>query len=394
MASTATPTEHLLRTRDAIALPGAGRPIVEARAARSDAYPIHVTRSPSETVDRVCDLIGGADVAVVTDDVVMDLHGGTFVAGLQQRLGRAPEVAVVPAGEGSKSLEQATRLWHWLAAGRLGRRDIVVTFGGGVVNDLGGWVASGYMRGMRYVNVPTTLVGQVDAGIGGKLAVNHRSAKNLIGGFHQPTGVVSNIGYLRTLDGRQLRAGIAETVKKALIASPDLWRFIEANAEALLAGDDDALERLVVAAGVIKAELIARDPYEHDARRTLGFGHALAHPLETVTGYGPILHGEAVAFGMAVEARMALARGLLPRATFARIITLLRRLSLPTVAAQLPVAVDGRELLAATEKVRLARGGSLRWVLPLGLGDTVIADDVAGEELVAALRRAGVTVAR
>jgi 3-dehydroquinate synthase len=392
MASTAAPTGDLLRTRDAIAMPGGGRPAVEARAARSDVYRIHVTRAEAETVERVAGLIGDSDVAIVTDDVVMDLHGTMFVAGLEERLGRVPEVAVMPAGEGSKSLDQATRLWHWLAAGRLGRRDVLVTFGGGVVNDLGGWVASGYMRGMRYVNVPTTLVGQVDAGIGGKLAVNHRSAKNLIGGFHQPAGVVSNIAYLRTLDGRHVRAGIAETVKKALIASPEYWAFIESHADALLAGDEDALERLVVAAGAIKAELIARDPYEHDSRRTLGFGHALAHPLETVTGYGPILHGEAVAFGMAVEARMALARGLLPRSTFARIITLLRRLSLPTTTAELPVPVDGRELLAATEKVRLARGGSLRWVLPLGLGDTVIADDVAGEELAAALRRSGVTV--
>ncbi len=392
MASTATPTGGLLRTRDAIRLPGRGRPAVEARAARRDAYPIHVTRSEPETVERVAGLIGAAGAAVITDDVVMDLHGRAFVAGLAEHLERAPSVAVVPAGEGSKSLEQATRLWHWLADGELGRRDVVVTFGGGVVNDLGGWVASGYMRGMRYVNVPTTLVGQVDAGIGGKLAVNHRAAKNLIGGFHQPTGVVSHIGYLRTLDGRHIRAGIAETVKKALIASPDYWRFIESHAGELLDGGADALERLVVAAGAIKAELIERDPYEHDSRRTLGFGHALAHPLETVTGYGPILHGEAVAFGMAVEARMAVARGLLPQATFARIITLLRRLSLPTTTADLPVPVDGRELLAATEKVRLARGGSLRWVLPIGLGDTVIADDVATEELAAALRRSGVTL--
>lgn len=390
MTSAGVLSEHLLRTRDAIGLPTDHHASVEGRASRSDAYPIHVTRSTPDALQRVAQLIGDARVAVITDDVVLDLHGEAFLQGLRE-LGFEPQVAVVPAGEANKSLEQATELWHWLAGSALGRRDVIVTFGGGVVNDLGGWVASGYMRGMRYINVPTTLVGQVDAGIGGKLAVNHRAAKNLIGGFHQPVGVVSNIAYLDTLDDRHLRAGIAETVKKALIASPEYWDFIEANANALQAKDPDALERLVLAASVIKAELIERDPYEYDSRRTLGFGHALAHPLETVTGYGPILHGEAVAFGMVVEARMAEARGLLSSADLDRIVMLLRRIGLPTATDDLPVEVDGKALLAATEKVRLARGGSLRWVLPLGLGDTVIADDVAPEELAHALRRSGVT---
>jgi 3-dehydroquinate synthase len=389
MASPSLTRDHELRTRDAIALPSHSDTVVEGRASRSDTYPIHVTRTLEETLERVGELIGGASVAVITDDVVIDLHGAAFVDGLDG-MGFAPDVAVVPGGEANKTLEQATELWHWLARSALGRRDVLLTFGGGVVNDLGGWVASGYMRGMRYLNVPTTLVGQVDAGIGGKLAVNHRAAKNLIGGFHQPIGVVSNIAYLDTLEDRHLRAGIAETVKKALIASPQYWEFIEQNVDGLLARDVAALEQLVRAAGAIKAELIERDPYEYDSRRTLGFGHALAHPLETVTGYGPILHGEAVAFGMVVEARMAEARGLLPGEDLDRVLTLLRRIGLPTDTADIPVAVDGDALLAATEKVRLARGGSLRWVLPCGLGETVIADDVGDGELREALRRSGV----
>jgi 3-dehydroquinate synthase len=265
-----------------------------------------------------------------------------------------------------------------------------VNFGGGVVSDLGGWVASGYMRGMRYINLPTTLVGQVDAGIGGKLAVNHEAAKNLIGGFHQPLAVISNIGYLATLDERHLRAGIAEAIKKALIASPAYLSFIESNADVLLAGEVTALERLVLAASAIKAELIGRDPYEYDSRRPLGFGHALAHPLETVTGYGPILHGEAVAFGMAVEARVANARALLADVDLDRILALLRRMRLPTCAQDLGVPVDGNRLIAATDKIRLARGGALRWVLPLGVGETVIADDVTMAELCDALQASGI----
>jgi 3-dehydroquinate synthase len=378
-----------LENHDAIELPSPGTATVTASSARADTYPIHITRTLGETAARVRELAAGAQVAVVTETTVARLHGDAFLEALRQE-GLAPEVCVVEAGEANKSLEQATDLWHWLAAGTLGRRDVLLTFGGGVVNDLGGWAAAGYMRGMRYVNVSTTLVGQVDAAIGGKLAVNHERAKNLIGGFHQPLGVVSNTAFLDTLDVRHLRAGLAEAIKKAIIASPAYWNQIEADAEAIIARDQDALERLVLAASAIKAELIARDPYEHDSRRTLGFGHALAHPLETVTGYGPVLHGEAVAFGMVVEGRMANARGLLPEAELDRIVTLLRRVGLPTEAAELGAGVDGERLLAATEKVRLARGGSLRWVLPIGIGDTVIADDVTDAELRDALGRSGV----
>jgi 3-dehydroquinate synthase len=390
MATTQTLTPDLLLTRDAFELP-ADDAAVEGRARRSDAYPIYVTRTLPEALLRLRDLVGEAKVAVITDDKVSSLHGEAFLDGLED-LDIDPIVAVVPSGEANKSLDEAVRLWHWLADSSLGRRDVVVTFGGGVINDLGGWVAAGYMRGMQYVNVPTTLVGQVDAGIGGKLAVNHGKAKNLIGGFHQPLGVVSNVSFLDTLDVRHIRAGMAETIKKALIASPAYWEFIEGHADELQALDIDALERLVCCAGAIKAALIERDPYEYDSRRTLGFGHALAHPLETVTGYGPILHGEAVSFGMVVECRMSAARGLMSEATLNRIITLLQRCDLPTHASELPVPIDAKALVDATEKIRLARGGFLRWVLPIELGETVIADDVTGAELGAALRASGIEV--
>jgi 3-dehydroquinate synthase len=230
----------------------------------------------------------------------------------------------------------------------------------------------------------------VDAGIGGKLAVNHQVAKNLIGGFSQPRGVISDVSLLRTLDRRQLRAGLAESIKKAIIASPAYWELIDDEAEAMLAGDLDALERLVHGAGAIKAELIARDPYEEDSRRTLGFGHALAHPLETVTAYSALLHGEAVAFGMVVEARIAAGRGLLSPQTLERITGLLRRVGLPTNAEELPARIDGERLLAAIERIRLIRGGGYRFVLPIEVGETVIADDVSPDELMAALAFSGI----
>jgi 3-dehydroquinate synthase len=389
------PTEllsrDLLHTRDAIELPPLSDP-VEGRAERRDVYPIVVTRSVGETLDRLRDLIGDANVAVITDRTVADLHGAALLGALVGA-GIEPEVVAIPSGERHKTPAQALDLLDWLTGTQLTRRDAILTFGGGVVIDMGGWVASCYMRGVRYVNLPTTLIGQVDAGIGGKLAVNHPVAKNLIGGFFQPLGVISNVGFLRTLGPRQLRAGLAESIKKAIVASPAYWDLIETDAERILAGDLDALERLVHGAGAIKAELIARDPYEEDSRRTLGFGHALAHPLETVTGYSALLHGEAVAFGMAVEAHLAAARGLLQPPNLERILGLLREVGLPTTADELPAPVDGDRLLRATERIRLIRGGGYRFVLPLDLGETMIADDVTPAELRAALRRCGIEAA-
>jgi 3-dehydroquinate synthase len=383
-------SRELLHTRDAIDLPPRAGP-VHGRAERRDTYPIVITRSARETLGGLLDLIPGANVVVITDTTVGELHADELLRGLATA-GVEVETIAIPAGERHKTLPQACELLDWLTGTQLTRRDLIVNLGGGVVIDMGGWVASAYMRGVPYVNLPTTLVGQVDAGIGGKLAVNHEVAKNLIGGFFQPRGVISDVSLLRTLDRRQLRAGLAESIKKAIIASPAYWSLIEERAGAMLSGDLEALELLVHGASAIKAELIARDPYEEDSRRTLGFGHALAHPLETVTGYDALLHGEAVAFGMVVEARMAFARGLLADETLERILGLLRRVGLPTAAAELAAEVDGRRLLGAIERIRLIRGGGYRFVLPIDLGETVIADDVTADELRLALESCGLTI--
>jgi 3-dehydroquinate synthase len=381
-----------LRIRDAIPLPHGNAPVV-ARAERREAYPIHVVRTLEELVGTLAGLLGGASVAIVTDREVEALYGPALVRALREA-GIDPLVRSIPAGEASKSLEQAAALWHWLAASDVGRRDVVLPFGGGVVADLGGWVASAYMRGLPYVNLPTTLLAQVDGALGGKVAVNHPLAKNLIGAFHQPAAVVANVGFLRTVSPRHLRAGLAEAIKKAMIASPAYWALIEDGAGEILGRDPEALERVVRCAAAIKCELVGRDPYEDDLRRPLNFGHTVGHPLETVTGYGALLHGEAVALGMVVESRIAAARGLLDEATLDRLVALLRRCDLPTTGADLAAPAGGAAVVAAMEKVRQIRAGSLRYVLPVAIGETVIADDVSTAELEAALAACGLPVAR
>ncbi len=375
------------RVRDAFALPGDDETVV-ARAAREQTYPIHVTRAATATRTRLAELLESVEtVAVISDETVDALYGNQLRATLR-RLDHDVIAQTVPAGEASKSLEQAVALWHWLAESRLGRRDVVLSFGGGVICDLGGWVASAYMRGIPYVNLPTTLLAMVDGALGGKVAVNHRVAKNLLGAFEQPAGVVCHLPHLRSLERRQLAAGLAECIKKGVIASPAYFGFIEAGADAILAGEEPALEQLVKAAAAIKTALIERDPYELDLRRPLNFGHTIGHPLETVTGYAPLLHGEAVAFGMAVEARIAEQRGWLDAHTLDRLIALLDRCGLPTHTDLLP-PITADELIGATEKVRLIRAGNLRWVLPVALGETLIADDVTEAEVREALARSG-----
>jgi 3-dehydroquinate synthase len=383
-----TSIEQGLRIRDAIPLPPP-HVTIEGRARRADGYPIHVTDSIDDTLERLRRRVEGRAVGVVTDDAVELLYAGPLVAGLRG-LGCEVLLHAVPAGEASKSLEHAVALWQWLAESRLARRDVILCLGGGVIADLGGWVASAYMRGIPYVNLPTTLLAQVDGALGGKVAVNHPVAKNLLGAFYQPACVIADISMLRSLERRHLAAGLAECIKKAVIASPAYWDLIEAEAEALLAARAEPLERLVRGAAAIKTALIERDPYEIDLRRPLNFGHTIGHPLETVTGYGPLLHGEAVAFGMVVESRIAAARGLLDSELLERLIALLRRAELPTDARSLRAEVRADAVVAAMEKVRLIRAGSLRYVLPIGIGETLIADDVSEPELRDALAACGI----
>lgn len=358
-------------------------PIIGA-ATRHDTYPVHVCQDEAAAVHRLRTEIDGRRVALITDDNVAALHADRLAGGLAAA-GLDVASTTIPAGEASKSLPTAAALLDWLAGTRLARRDVILAVGGGVITDTVGWVASAYMRGLPYVNVPTTLLAQVDAALGGKVAVDHATAKNLIGAFHQPKAVVSHVGYLATLDERELRAGLAEAIKKGVIASPALFELIETRYRELLAADPAASAALVHGASAVKCRLIAKDPYENDLRRPLNFGHTIGHAVETVTGYGPVLHGEAVAFGMACAARIAERRGLLDPAVLRRITALLATVGLPVTLGALPAPVDPAATVAALGQIRKIRDGRLRFVLPVGLGETVIADDVSDAEIHTAL---------
>ena len=351
---------------------------------RTSTYSIDVTSDEASALEKLAGLIEARAVTIITDETVDRIHGERIAEWLA-RTGIKVQKIALPAGERSKSLPTAIGLLDWLAHSDTGRRDMLLALGGGVVVDTVGWVASAYMRGVPYINAPTTLIGQVDAAVGGKVGVDHDIAKNLIGAFYAPHAVVSCVGWLTTLDSRQVRSGLAEAIKLAVISSPQLFDFIEQHLQSLLGLDVPSLRSLVHAASAIKCRLVERDPYEIDLRRTLNFGHTVGHAVETVTGYGPVLHGEAVAYGMAVAIRVAVTRGVLAPPVASRIIGILRAAGLPVVPEEVPVAPAADDVLAALAKIRQVRDGSLRFVLPAGIGRALIADDVHDDEIRAAL---------
>lgn len=372
-----------LLVQDDQPLPGLDGPITTS-VRRTSTYSIHVTSDENTALKALAVAAGNRMVAMITDETVEELHAERIS---QWLTGHVPKVQkiVLPAGEASKGLPTACRLLDWLAHSDMRRRDVLVAVGGGAIIDTAGWVASIYMRGVSYVNVPTTLLAQVDAAIGGKVAVNHDTAKNLIGGFYAPDAVVSCTDWLGTLDSRQFRSGLAEAIKMAVISSRQLLDFIEQHLEPLAALDRRCLQTLVHAASAIKCVLVERDPYEADLRRTLNFGHTVGHAVETVTGYGPVLHGEAVAYGMTVALRVASARGVLAPSVAARIVGILRAVGLPVTLEDLPMTPAAEDVIRALEKVRQVRDGSLRFVLPTEIGSALIVDDVGDDEIRAAL---------
>lgn len=320
---------------------------------------------------------------LVTDSHLVDLGlPHAYREGLGA-VGIATTLAAVPPGEASKSLEMTASLYDELVRMRADRHTAVVALGGGVVGDLAGFAAATYARGIPLLMVPTTLLAQVDSSVGGKVGVNHPGAKNIIGAFHQPSGVWVDTETLRTLPDRELRCGLAEVVKYGVILDSAFFDELEVQVDAILAREPGALRSIVSRSCRLKASVVERDEREETGlRAVLNFGHTVAHAIEAVAGYdGPYQHGEAVAVGMVAEARLAERMGWIGSDLVDRIERLLVRLGLPTAAPGL----DASRLIDAMTRDKKNRGGRIRFVLPRAIGRVELTDGPDDAEVRAVL---------
>ena len=342
-----------------------------------DRYPIWVGEGELERVpDRLRQLDLEGTVYVVADEAVMEAHGQRMVDVLDQGGYRGASY-VVPAGEASKRLRVAEEIYRWLAESRAERRDVVLAFGGGVVGDLAGHVAATYLRGMPFVQVPTSVLAMNDAAIGGKVAVDLPDGKNLVGAFHQPRAVISDISLLRTLPRRAFTEGLAEVVKHALILDPRLLAEIERNAGRLTGADvdEELLTRVIARSSRLKALVVSADPNERGLRAILNYGHTIGHALEAVTGHEDYLHGEAVSVGMMGAARIAQRIELIENELVARQADVLRALGLPLTAP----GVDAAAVLETMRLDKKVEAGRPRFVLLEAIGRPLVCDDVPEE---------------
>jgi 3-dehydroquinate synthase len=307
---------------------------------------------------------GCRSALAVTDEHLAGLAGG-FVEGLVE-VGITSSLEVLPAGESTKSLEYATVLYDRLVAMKADRHTCVVAVGGGVVGDLAGFVAATYARGLPLLMVPTSFLAMVDSSVGGKVGVNHPGAKNIIGAFHQPSGVWIETDALASLPDRELRCGLAEVVKYGVILDDGFFSYLEENVPAIARRDPSTIGRLIVRSCELKAKVVARDEREETGiRAVLNFGHTVGHAIEAVAGYGGAFeHGEAVAVGMVAEARLAERLGWIDSTTTDRLVALLRRFRLPVNAPGL----DVDSLIYAMGRDKKNQGGQIRLVLPRSIG--------------------------
>ena len=310
----------------------------------------------------------GGRALVVTDRKVVPVYGARAAASLE-RAGLETEIFAVPAGERSKSLRQLSRIYDRLAALGFERGCGIVSLGGGVVGDLAGYAAATYLRGIPFIQAPTSLLAQVDSAVGGKTGIDHRAGKNLIGAFFQPRAVVCDVAALRTLPPREFRAGLAEVVKHAVIADARLFAYLENNAEEILRLQGPALERIIWACCRIKARVVEKDEREAGSRQILNFGHTLGHAVEALAGYSRrMLHGEAVSIGMAAAARLSCLAGKCKERDADRLLALLGRFGLPTSMRRVPALASLRRLVSRDKK---SRGGKARFVLMACIGKVV-----------------------
>jgi 3-dehydroquinate synthase len=321
-------------------------------------------------------------LVVITDDNVASLHLGKFIAALDQA-GISARTIVLPPGEATKSFSSLAELCDRLLAEGVERNDMIVAFGGGVIGDLTGFAAAILRRGIAYAQFPTTLLAQVDSAVGGKTGINTKLGKNLIGAFHQPALVIADTELLRTLPKREFRAGYAEVVKYGLLGDREFYDWLDRNAEALKLRDQSALRHAVAVCCATKARVVAADETENHERALLNLGHTFGHALEAAAGYSSrLLHGEAVAIGIAMAFRFSASMGLCPAADADRVARHLERSGLPFSPRQIEGgAPAAKELLDRMYQDKKTRSGRLTFILVNGIGRAFIAPDVDDKSL-------------
>jgi 3-dehydroquinate synthase len=317
-------------------------------------------------------------VLLVSNTTVAPLYAAMLKRGLKER---TIIEAILPDGESHKTLTTLSRILDVAVANRLARDCTVVALGGGVVGDIAGFAAACYQRGVDYVQVPTTLLAQVDSSVGGKTGVNHPGGKNLIGAFHQPIAVIADTNTLATLPPREMRAGLAEVIKYGLIHDAAFFDWLEVNIDRLLGGNADALTHAICRSCEIKAEIVGRDERERGDRALLNLGHTFGHAIESVTGYRTWLHGEAVGAGMLMAAAMSRECGYLSDADVARLRALLHRVGLPIAAPD----VSPEAALEHMKIDKKVKAGRMRFVLLQRIGAALVTADYPAAALQATL---------
>ena len=345
-------------------------------------YPVHIGTGLLGCADLVLPAGPFRRAAIVTNDTVAPLYLGPFAAALEAA-GVACTRIVVPDGEDHKDWPTLNAVFDALLEHRCDRQTAIVALGGGVIGDLAGFAAATYQRGVPFVQVPTTLLAQVDSSVGGKTAINHPRGKNMVGAFYQPRVVLADMDTLATLPDRELRAGLAEVIKHGAIRDANLFSWLETNVDRLLAREPDALAHVVKRSVEIKAQVVAADERESGERALLNFGHTFGHAIEAALGYGTWLHGEAVAAGMALAGELSVRVGLLDRAELERLVRLLERTGLPAA----PPPLSEHEWLGRMGTDKKARDGELRFVLLHGLGAAGVHGDVGSEAVREVLAR-------
>jgi 3-dehydroquinate synthase len=344
-------------------------------------YPIHIGSQLLDQADLYKKHIKGTFTAVVTNETVAPLYADRVVKTLE-RIGQKVKLIVLPDGEAFKTWEVLQKIFDGLLENSADRKTTLVALGGGVIGDMTGFAAACYMRGIRFIQVPTTLLSQVDSSVGGKTGINHPLGKNMVGAFHQPQAVIADLDTLKTLPPEELAAGLAEVIKHGAIADTEFLSWIEKNQDALNNCDPVAMEFAVLRSCEIKSQVVTQDEKEGGIRAILNFGHTFGHAIEAGMGYGAWLHGQAVGCGMVMAADLSVRVGLLSEAEASRLKKIIQALHLPTQPPKL--GVDRfMELMSVDKK---AEGGEVRYILLNGLGQAKIQtvdDDLVIQTLIA-----------